>query len=55
MITQGYLVWEVPENWKELEVTYTVWTLTHYTEPMMVITTEDLEEAEEYKEDNRII
>lgn len=55
LITQGYLVWEVPENWEKLEVTYTGWTPTHYTEPTIIITPEDLEEPEEYKEDNRII
>lgn len=55
MITQGYLVWEVPENWEKLEVTYTGWTPTYYTEPTIVVTPDDLEEPEEYKEDNRII
>ena len=54
MITQGYLVWEVPENWDKLEVTYTGWTENLYTEPTIVITPEDLGEPEEYKEDNRI-
>lgn len=55
MITQGYLVWEVPENWEKLEVTYTGWKESLYTEPTIVVTPEDLEEPEEYKEDNRII
>lgn len=55
MITQGYLVWEVPESWEKLEVTYTGLTPTHFTEPTIVITPKDLEEPEEYKEDNRII
>ena len=55
MITQGYLVWEVPENWECLEVTYTGWTQMYFTEPTIVITPEDLEKPEEYKDDNRII
>ena len=55
MITQGYLVWEVPEDWEKLEVTYTGWTESLYTEPTIVVTPEDLEEPEEYKEDNRVI
>ncbi len=55
MITQGYLVWEVPENWEKLEVTYTGWSESLYTEPMIVLTPQDLELPEEYREDNRII
>ena len=55
MITQGYLVWEVADDWKKLEVTYNGWSPTHFTEPTIILTPEDLEEPEEYKEDNRII
>lgn len=54
-ITQGYLVWEVPDKWEKLEVTYTGWTESLYTEPTIVLTPQDLEMPEEYKEDNRII
>ena len=55
MVTQGYLVWEVPEDWEKLEVTYTGWSENLYTEPTIVLTPEDLGEPERYKEDNRII
>ena len=55
MITQGYLVWEEPEDWEKLEVTYTGWNETLYTEPTIVITPQDLFTPEEYKKDNRII
>ena len=54
-ITQGYLVWEVPETWKKLEVTYSGWTQSYYTEPTIILTPDVLKTPETYNSDNSII
>lgn len=53
--TLGYLVWEVPESWEKLEITYTGWTQAYYTEPTIILTPEDLETPDEYKTDYQYI
>lgn len=53
--TLGYLVWEVPQDWKELKVRYTGWSQNYYTEPTIILTPNDLEMPKEYNPDNRYI
>lgn len=44
----GFIVWEVPENWKKLEVTYNGWRDSNGLTLNSTLTKKDLSEPEEY-------